>query len=354
MNLQMKVIEGDFCLTDADSGEYWRLFSGSCYENLSGCPIHIKSTSTPLSVLDIYSAFFLKLLGGPASGSMPPWLLIGSHIVRELMARNQKFYALAAGRELDGMADALSELVHSFREDSGILLAEPENRAGEGRRAPCPSLKEVLPIIGEGTLSCLILEAELLQHEDEGFFADLIWKVSEGGSLVIYGEAQDAFLMEHPFLQDFSGQEFAGSLVAEGRVDAGLLGKVRVYTESARRSAERNGIVSKFKELLPLLEELLGADEEKEAASCAERAVRALTELERLVAGYYPRLRDLDLKWDTNRFKEAAVRLLLAWEDTQKDAVLTEQETLSEIWRAYEKAFYREFGYFEERGDRKQ
>ena len=53
MNLQMKVIEGDFCLTDADSGEYWRLFSGSCYENLSGCPIHIKSTSTPLSVLDI-------------------------------------------------------------------------------------------------------------------------------------------------------------------------------------------------------------------------------------------------------------------------------------------------------------
>ena len=57
MNLQMKVIEGDFCLTDADSGEYWRLFSGSCYENLSGCPIHIKSTSTPLSVLDIYSLF---------------------------------------------------------------------------------------------------------------------------------------------------------------------------------------------------------------------------------------------------------------------------------------------------------
>ncbi len=337
MNLQLEIIEEKFCLIDMDSQEYWLLFPASPYDNLSKYPVYIKSTATPVSVLEIYADFFRSLLQAPSSLNKLPYFLIGAHFIRELMTRNQGLCFMAAGRNIAGMADALSKLVNSFGGNSDIFMIETESSVGDSRRVAKVPLKGLLPLIGDGSVFCMVLDAELLRGEGEGFLADLIWKISEGGSLVVYGDIQDMFLREHPFFSDFSGQEFAGSLVASGRVDAGLREKVRAYTGSARKNAEIEDIVKIFEELKPFIEGLLRAGEKVMAH--AKQEVRNLAVLEKKISGYYPRLKNLDLKWDTNRLKEAVLRLLLALEDACPEIVSKERETLRETWGEYEKEF---------------
>ncbi|MCI8275740.1 MAG: hypothetical protein HFI66_09065 [Lachnospiraceae bacterium] len=335
MNLQLEIIEGKFCLIDMDSQEYWLLFPASPYDNLSKYPVYIKSTATPVSVLEIYADFFRSLLQAPSSLNKLPYFLIGAHFIRELMTRNQGLCFMAAGRNIAGMADALSKLVHSFDVNSNIFLIETESEVGANQRVARMPLKEYLPLLHEGSVFGMILDAELLRREGEDFFADVIWSISEGGSLVVYGDMQDGFLREHPFLQDFSGQEFAGFLIAFGRVDTSLRERVRAYTGSARKEAELAGIAKEFEKLKPLMERLLVPEENM--ISYARPGIRNLVALEKKIAGYYPNLKDLDLKWDTNRLKEALLRLLLALEDARPEMILNERETLHEMWEEYEK-----------------
>ncbi len=345
MNLQFKMIEKDVCLIDADSQEYWPLFPGSPYENLSNHPVFLSGECGWHILDDIYTVFFTERLSTCVSLSMPAYALIGAHLLREMMARNQAFHILAAGQDIACMADALSELVTSFSPDSRIYLAEASAGTGENERVIKMPLREVVSLLGEGALTCMILDADLLQKEGERFLADLLWKISDGGMLFVYGREDNEFLKNHPAFQNFSGYEFFGFLVGEGRVDAGLRRQYGKLFGGPQKTEERDFILRKFEKLQARMAELLQPETENaRSLFLAEPIISGIMELERWIALHYSKLQNLDLKWNTNQLKEAAIQLYLALEDKEEREIAAEREWVARIWRAYETKLVKEYG----------
>jgi len=330
MNLNLQVIGQEVCLVDSDSQGCWPLFSNSPYENLSDRPIYVKKRDDQRSVWEIYLSFLANVLNIPQPTvlALLPYIVIGGHIIREMMSRNQPFSLLAAGAGVSYMKASLLGVVKVFHQDSQVYLQETS---------------EILPLLKKKSISCMVIDAKLLEGSEEIDWVGLAEKISDNGLLIFYGMEEDLLLNSHAFFGCFTKYGFWGFQILEKKIDRDFqeeLQKNMVFSLEEKLAAAMEA----FEKLKKEMGAIFGAGTSQPCLSNVKQAVSRAGILEREIARCYPRLKNLDLKWEANLLKEALIIYSLALEDSA--CADRKREILAGRWEAFFQDFQEEFQEF--------